>query len=171
MAFHLLAVEKADALRLSSAIADMREQIGICKRCFNVTAGEECAICLDAKRDATVLCVVERAQDIAVIERSQEFSGRYHVLGGAISPIGGVGPSQLRIAELAKRVEDEKIEELILATNPTVEGDVTAMFIARETKPLGVRVTRLAMGLPVGGDLDYADELTLGRALSGRLEL
>ena len=118
-----------------------------------------------------VLCVVERAQDIAVIERSQEFSGRYHVLGGAISPIGGVGPSQLRIAELAKRVEDEKIEELILATNPTVEGDVTAMFIARETKPLGVRVTRLAMGLPVGGDLDYADELTLGRALSGRLEL
>ncbi|MDQ3500255.1 MAG: recombination mediator RecR, partial [Actinomycetota bacterium] len=171
MAFHLLGVEKADALRLSTAIADMREQLGICQRCFNVTAGEECSICRDLKREVTLLCVVERAQDIAVIERSQEFRGRYHVLGGAISPIGGVGPSQLHIAELGKRVIDEKIEELILATNPTVEGDVTAMYIAREMKPLGVRVTRLAMGLPVGGDLDYADELTLGRALTGRLEL
>lgn len=171
MAFHLLGVEKADALRLSTAIVDMREQLGICARCFNVTAGEECSICRDPKRDQGLLCVVERAQDIAVIERSQEFRGRYHVLGGAISPIGGVGPSQLHIAEIGKRVVDEEIKELILATNPTVEGDVTAMYIAREMKPLGVRVTRLAMGLPVGGDLDYADELTLGRALSGRLEL
>ena len=171
MAFHLLGVEREDAVRLSSAIVDMRDQLRICNRCFNVTAGEECTICRDPKRDQTVVCVVERAQDIAVIERTQEFRGRYHVLGGAISPIGGVGPSQLRIAELGRRIEEEGITELILATNPTVEGDVTAMYIAREMKPKGVRVTRLAMGLPVGGDLDYADELTLGRALAGRLEL
>ena len=171
MAFHLLGVEKEDALRLSSAIVDMREQIQVCRRCFNVTSSEECTICLDARRDQTVLCVVERAQDIAVIERSQEFRGRYHVLGGAISPIGGIGPSQLHISELGGRVEAEGITELILATNPTVEGDVTAMYIAREMKPKGVKVTRLAMGLPVGGDLDYADELTLGRALTGRMEL
>jgi recombination protein RecR len=171
MAFHLLGVEREDALRLSSAIVDMRDQLRICRRCFNVTAGEECSICRDPKRDQTVVCVVERAQDIAVIERTQEFGGRYHVLGGAISPIGGIGPGQLHIAELGKRIEDEGITELILATNPTVEGDVTAMYIAREMKPRGVRVTRLAMGLPVGGDLDYADELTLGRALAGRSEL
>jgi recombination protein RecR len=171
MAFHLLGVEKADALRLSAAIVDMREQLATCGRCFNVTADEECSICRDPKRDATVLCVVERAQDIAVIERSQEFRGRYHVLGGAISPLGGVSPAQLHITELGQRIGAEQIAELILATNPTVEGDVTAMYIAREMKPLGVKVTRLAMGLPVGGDLDYADELTLGRALSGRLEL
>lgn len=171
MAFHLLGVEREDALRLSTAIVDMRDQLRTCNRCFNVTAGEECTICRDPRRDQTVVCVVERAQDIAVIERTQEFRGRYHVLGGAISPIGGVGPSQLRIAELGRRIEEEGITELILATNPTVEGDVTAMYIAREMKPKGVRVTRLAMGLPVGGDLDYADELTLGRALSGRLEL
>ena len=171
MAFHLLGIEREDAMRLSSAIVDMRDQLRICSRCFNVTAGDECTICRDLRRDQTVVCVVERAQDIAVIERTQEFRGRYHVLGGAISPIGGVGPSQLRIAELGRRIEEEGITELILATNPTVEGDVTAMYIAREMKPKGVRVTRLAMGLPVGGDLDYADELTLGRALAGRLEL
>jgi recombination protein RecR len=171
MAFHLLAVEEADARRLAQAITDLREQIGICRRCFNVTSGEECSICRDSKRDSSTICVVERAQDIAVMERTQEFRGRYHVLGGAISPIGGIGPGQLHIAELAKRVGDEGVTELILATNPTVEGDVTAMYLARELKPLGVKVTRLAMGLPVGGDLDYADELTLGRALTGRIEM
>lgn len=171
MAFHLLGVEREDAMRLATAIVDMRDQLRICNRCYNVTASEECTICRDPKRDQAVVCVVERAQDIAVIERTQEFRGRYHVLGGAISPIGGVGPSQLRIAELGRRIEDEGITELILATNPTVEGDVTAMYIAREMKPKGVLVTRLAMGLPVGGDLDYADELTLGRALAGRSEL
>jgi len=171
MAFHLLAVEEADARRLAQAITDLREQLGICRRCFNVTSGEECSICRDSKRDSSTICVVERAQDIAVMERTQEFRGRYHVLGGAISPIGGIGPGQLHIAELAKRVGDEGVTELILATNPTVEGDVTAMYLAREMKPLGVKVTRLAMGLPVGGDLDYADELTLGRALTGRIEM
>ena len=171
MAFHLLSVEEADALRLAQSITDLREQLGICKRCFNVTSSEECNICRDARRDGSIVCVVERAQDIAVIERTQEFRGRYHVLGGSISPIGGVGPGQLRIAELADRIAAEGITELIVATNPTVEGDVTAMYLARELKPTGVRITRLAMGLPVGGDLDYADELTIGRALTGRMEM
>lgn len=171
MAFHLLSIEEADALRLAQSITDLRDQLGICKRCFNVTSTEECMICRDPRRDTSIVCVVERAQDIAVIERSQEFRGRYHVLGGSISPIGGVGPGQLRISELGERIVAEAITELIIATNPTVEGDVTAMYLARELKPTGVRITRLAMGLPVGGDLDYADELTLGRALTGRMEM
>ena len=171
LAFHLLTVEEADARRLAAAISDMRDQVGQCRRCFNVASGDECAICRDTRRDMTLVCVVERPQDIAVVERTQEFRGRYHVLGGSLSPINGVGPGQLRFEELKSRVGEEGIEELIVATNPTVEGDATAMYIAREFKPLGVRVSRLASGLPVGGDLDYADELTLGRALIGRSEL
>lgn len=171
LAFHLLAVEDADARRLAAAIADMRDQVGLCSRCFNVASGEECSICRDVKRDLTMVCVVERPQDIIVVERTHEFRGRYHVLGGALSPINGVGPGQLRLGELRERVGAEGIVELIVATNPTVEGDATAMYIAREFKPMGVRVTRLASGLPVGGDLDYADELTLGRALIGRMEM
>lgn len=171
LAFHLLTVDEADAKRLSAAIADMRDQIGQCRRCFNVAAADECAICRDVKRDERLVCVVERPQDIVVVERTQEFRGRYHVLGGSLSPINGVGPDQLRVAELKGRVEAESLSEIIVATNPTIEGDATAMYIAREFKPLGVRVSRLASGLPVGGDLDYADELTLGRALAGRMEL
>jgi recombination protein RecR len=171
LAFHILAVEKPDALRLASAISDMREQVTMCQRCFNVAAGELCAICRDQRRDDTIVCVVERPQDIVVVERTQEYRGRYHVLGGALSPINGVGPGQLRFEELRARLDPEGVRELIVATNPTVEGDATAMYIAREFKPLGLRVTRLASGLPVGGDLDYADELTLGRALVGRSEL
>lgn len=171
LAFHLLNVERADADRLAQSIVDMRDQVGVCARCFNVTAGEECSICRDLRRDPVVVCVVERAQDIAVIERTQEFKGRYHVLGGALSPIDGVGPGQLHIEELRGRIPNEGIQELIIATNPTIEGDTTAMYLARELKPLGVRVTRLASGLPVGGDMDYADELTLGRALAGRSEI
>ena len=171
LAFHILAVEKPDALRLASAISDMREQVTTCQRCFNVAAGELCAICRDQRRDDTIVCVVERPQDIVVVERTQEYRGRYHVLGGALSPINGVGPGQLRFEELRTRLEPQGVKELIVATNPTVEGDATAMYIAREFKPLGLRVTRLASGLPVGGDLDYADELTLGRALAGRSEL
>jgi recombination protein RecR len=171
LAFHLLAIEETDARRLAAAIIEMRDLARLCQRCFNVTSTEECSICTDPRRDPTAVCVVERAQDIIVVERTQEFRGRYHVLGGALSPIEGIGPDQLRIAELRRRVSDEGIAELIVATNPTVEGDTTAMYLAREFKPLGVRVTRLASGLPVGGDLDYADELTLGRALAGRLEL
>lgn len=171
MAFHLLAVEEEDARRLAQAVIDLREQLGTCPRCFNVTSGEECSICLDPKRESGVLCVVERAQDIAVVEKTQEFRGRYHVLGGVLSPIGGVTPQHLHLAELMDRLVAEEVKELILATNPTMEGDVTAMYVAREVKPLGVKVTRLAMGLPVGGDLDYADEITLGRALQHRVEM
>lgn len=171
LAFHLLMVEEADAMRLSSAIKDMREQVSRCQRCFNVAAGDLCAICRDVRRDDTLVCVVERPQDIVVVERTQEFRGRYHVLGGALSPINGVGPGQLRFEELRHRLATEGIQELIVATNPTVEGDATAMYIAREFKKDGLRVTRLASGLPVGGDLDYADELTLGRALLGRSEI
>ncbi|HLE95289.1 MAG TPA: recombination mediator RecR, partial [Acidimicrobiia bacterium] len=146
-------------------------QVSLCARCFNVAAGEECSICRDSRRDNSLVCVVERPQDVVVVERTQEFRGRYHVLGGSLSPINGIGPGQIRIEELKGRIGPEGITELILATNPTVEGDTTAMYIARELKPLGVKVTRLASGLPVGGDLDYADELTLGRALAGRIEL
>ncbi len=171
LAFHLLSIDEVDARRLAQAIIDLRDQVGRCRRCFNVTSGEECSICRDPRRDSTVVCVVERAQDIMVVERTQEFRGRYHVLEGVLSPIAGIGPSQLRVAELARRVEEEGITELIVATNPTVEGDTTAMWLATEFKPKGVRVSRLASGLPVGGDLDYADELTLGRALAGRREL
>lgn len=171
LAFHILSVEKTDALRLAAAIADMREQVTRCERCFNVAAGELCSICRDQRRDDSIICVVERPQDIVVVERTQEYRGTYHVLGGALSPINGVGPGQLRFEELRARLEAEGVSELIVATNPTVEGDATAMYVAREFKPLGLRVTRLASGLPVGGDLDYADELTLGRALVGRSEL
>jgi recombination protein RecR len=171
LAFHLLAVEETDARRLATAIVDMREQVSLCARCFNVAAGEECSICRDSRRDHSVVCVVERPQDVVVVDRTQEFRGRYHVLGGSLSPINGIGPGQIRIEELKARIAPEGITELILATNPTVEGDATAMYIARELKPLGIKVTRLASGLPVGGDLDYADELTLGRALAGRMEL
>ncbi len=171
LAFHLLNVEEADATRLADAIVEMRRDVRLCSRCFNVTAEEECSICVDVRRDPTALCVVERAQDIPVLEKTQEFNGRYHVLGGAISPIAGVGPDQLRVGELVKRVDNEGVKEVIVATNPTVEGDTTALYLARLLKPLGVTVTRLASGLPVGGDLDYADEITLGRALAGRQEL
>ncbi|MFB3049117.1 MAG: recombination mediator RecR [Acidimicrobiia bacterium] len=171
LAFHILNVEEVDATRLADAIVEMRRDVRLCNRCFNVTADEECSICRDLRRDPAMICVVERAQDIPVLENTREFSGRYHVLGGAISPIAGVGPEQLRVAELVNRVEAESVKEVIVATNPTVEGDTTALYLARLLKPLGVTVTRLASGLPVGGDLDYADEITLGRALVGRQEL
>jgi recombination protein RecR len=171
LAFHLLHVERADAERLADAIVQLRDKVRLCVRCFNVTGDQECSICRDPRRDPSQLCVVERPQDIVVVERTQEFRGRYHVLGGAISPIEGMGPDQLKMRELMARVPAEAVEEVIVATNPTVEGDTTALYLARLLKPLGVRVTRLASGLPVGGDLDYADELTLGRALVGRREM
>ena len=171
LAFYLLNSEEADAVRLADAITSMRREVRLCSRCYNVTAEEECSFCRDFRRDTSVICVVERAQDIPVIEKTGEFSGRYHVLGGAISPIEGIGPDQLRAKELLDRVGAEHVTEVIVAANPTLEGDATAMFLARMLKPLGVTVTQLASGLPVGGDLDYADEITLGRALSGRIEL
>jgi recombination protein RecR len=171
LAFYLLNADETDAVRLADAITSMRREVRLCSRCYNVTAEEECSICRDLRRDTAIVCVVERAQDIPVIERTGEFNGRYHVLGGAISPIEGIGPDQLRAKELLDRVGVENVTEVIVAANPTLEGDATAMFLSRLLKPLGVTVTKLASGLPVGGDLDYADEITLGRALSGRREL
>ena len=171
LAFHILNADEVDAERLANSILDMRSQIRLCSRCFNVAAGAECTICLDTRRDTTILCVIERAQDIVVMENTHEFSGRYHVLGGSISPIAGIGPDQLHFRELLARIDPEGVKEVIAATNPTVDGDATAYYVARVLKPLGVKVTRLASGLPVGGDLDYADEVTLGRALVGRQEL
>jgi recombination protein RecR len=171
IAFHLLKIPVEDAARLATAITEAKDRIGFCLRCFNVCEGEECDICRDPRRDPAVVCVVEEPRDVVAVEKTQEFRGRYHVLQGAISPIEGIGPEQLRVKELLARLEPEGIEEVILCTNPTIEGEATAMYLARLLKPLGVRLTRIASGLPVGGDLEYADELTLGRALEGRREL
>jgi len=171
IAFHLLKLPKEDALRLSRVIAEVKDKVSFCSRCFNVAEGELCDVCLDERRDPTILCVVEDARDIAALEKTQDFRGRYHVLQGAINPIEGIGPDQLRIRELLRRLGDEDIAEVILCTNPNLEGDATAMYLSRQLRPLGIRVTRLASGLPVGGDLGYADELTLGRALEGRREV
>ncbi len=171
IAYHLLKVEKGDALRLARAITVVKETVVFCKRCFNVTDVEECEYCTDPRRDPTVLCVVEEPRDIVAVERTREFRGRYHVLNGAISPIDGVGPDQLKVKELLARLDPEGVAEVILCTNPNIEGEATAMYLARLLGPLGLKVTRIASGLPVGGDLEYADELTLGRALEGRREI
>jgi recombination protein RecR len=171
IAFHLLKVGPEDALRLARAITEVKERVSFCRRCFNVADAEECDLCRDSRREAGVLCVVEEPRDVVAVEKTQEYRGRYHVLQGAISPIEGIGPEQLRVKELLDRLEPEQITEVILCTNPNIEGEATAMYLARLLKPLGVRVTRIASGLPVGGDLEYADELTLGRALEGRREL
>lgn len=171
IAFFLLKVPKEDALRLATAIEEMKERVSFCRRCFGIADAEECPICADPRRDAHVLCVVEEPRDVIAVEKTQEFGGRYHVLQGAISPIDGIGPDKLRIDELLARIDDEEITEVILCTNPNIEGEATAMYVARVVSPLGVRVTRIASGLPVGGDLEYADELTLGRALEGRHEV
>lgn len=168
IAFHLLTVPVADAGRLAQAITDAKTTVTFCPRCWNVAEGDLCAICADPRREDGVLCVVEEARDVVALERTGEFRGRYHVLLGAISPIEGIGPEQLKVRELLVRLGDESVNEVILCTNPNVEGEATAMYLARLLKPLGVAVTRLASGLPVGGDLEYADELTLGRALEGR---
>ena len=162
---------KEDALRLSATISEVRERIRSCSACFTIAVDELCSICADPRRDATVVCVVEDPRDIVALERTREYTGRYHVLGGALSPLEGVRPEHLRIAQLEERVERDQVREVILCTNPTVEGDATAMYLARQLKRFEVRVTRLASGLPVGGDLEYADELTLGRALEGRREV
>jgi recombination protein RecR len=171
IAFHLLKIPTEDALRLATAITEARQRVAFCTRCFNVTEGELCGVCRDERRDTTVLCVVEEARDIVAVEKTGQFRGRYHVLQGAISPIEGIGPEQLRVAELLTRLEPEAVTEVILCTNPHIEGEATAMYLGRLLQPLGIRVTRIASGLPVGGDLEYADELTLGRALQGRRDL
>ena len=171
LAFHLMKVSVEDTSRLTVAIDEMKAKVRFCDRCFNLAEGDLCVVCTDDRRDASVLCVVEDPRDIVAVERTGEFRGRYHVLGGAISPIEGIGPDQLRVRELLVRLDPEGVEEVILATNPNIEGEATAMYLARLLTPLGIDVTRIASGLPVGGDLEYADELTLGRALEGRRRL
>lgn len=171
IAFYLLKLPDEDAFRLARSITEAKEKVSFCRRCFNVCEGEQCGICLDPRRDATLVCVVEEPRDVVAVEKTGEFRGRYHVLQGAISPLEGIGPDQIRVRELLTRLGSEEIAEVILCTNPNIEGEATAMYLARLLKPLGIRTTRIASGLPVGGDLEYADELTLGRALEGRREL
>lgn len=171
IAFYLLATPVEDARRLAQVITVAKDQVRWCKRCFNLATADLCGFCTDERRDLAIVCVVEEPRDIGAVERTREFKGLYHVLQGAISPIEGIGPEKLRVRELLARVEQEGIKEVILCTNPSVEGDATAMYLARLLKPLGLKVTRIASGLPVGGDLEYADEVTLGRALEGRREI
>jgi recombination protein RecR len=168
IAFHLLQADPADVRRLVDALTEVKEKVRFCSTCGNVSQDEQCRICRDPRRDLTVLCVVEEPKAVVAIEKTRECKGRYHVLGGAISPIEGVGPDDLRIRELMARLADEPIAEIILATDPNLEGEATATYLARMLKPMDLRVTRLASGLPVGGDLEYADEITLGRAFEGR---
>jgi recombination protein RecR len=168
IAFHLLAAETVDVDRLAAVLRRVKAEVKFCRTCGNVTDSEECRICRDPRRDPAVICVVEEPKDVIAIERTREFRGRYHVLGGAISPIDGIGPDDLRVRELLHRLSDGTVTELILATDPNLEGEATATYLARLIKPMGVTVSRLASGLPVGGDLEYADEVTLGRAFSGR---
>ena len=168
IAFYLLKLPKEDAQRLAHAINEVKDRISFCTRCYNIAEGELCGLCLDERRDPTLVCVVEEPRDIVAVEKTQEFRGRYHVLQGAINPIEGVGPEDLRIKELMARLADGTVTELILATDPNLEGEATATYLARLVKPMGLRVTRPASGLPVGGDLEYADEITLGRAFEGR---
>lgn len=171
IAYWLLTVEQPTAQRLADAILDVKSSIHFCPRCFDFATGDVCDVCGDPERDASIVCVVEEPRDVAAVERTGSFRGLYHVLHGAISPIDGVGPDQLRVAELLQRLEDGSVTEVVVATNPNVEGETTALYLARLLKPLGVRVTRIASGLPVGGDLEYADEVTLGRALEARREM
>ncbi len=168
IAFHLLQAEPAEVRRLAEVLLEVKQRVRFCTTCFNVSEAEQCRICSDPRRDQTVLCVVEEYKDVVAIERTKEFRGRYHVLGGAISPIDGIGPEQLHIRELLVRLADGSVTEVILATDPNLEGEATATYLTRMLKPMDMRVTRLASGLPVGGDLEYADEVTLGRAFAGR---
>src|SRR5689334_12580409 len=168
IAFHLLAADPADVRRLVEVLSEVKEKVRFCSICGNVASDDLCRVCADPRRDITSICVVEEPKDVVAVERTREFRGRYHVLGGAISPIDGVGPDDLRIRELMTRLADGTVTELILATDPNLEGEATATYLARLVKPMGLRVTRLASGLPVGGDLEYADEVTLGRAFEGR---
>jgi recombination protein RecR len=168
IAFHLLQAEETDVRRLADVLVEVKARVRFCAVCFNVSEAELCRICSDPRRDPSVLCVVEEYKDVVAIERTREFKGRYHVLGGAISPIDGIGPEQLRVRELMMRLSDGTVTELILATDPNLEGEATATYLTRMLKDLDLTVTRLASGLPVGGDLEYADEVTLGRALAGR---
>jgi recombination protein RecR len=168
IAFYLVSADREDVRRLAAVLLEVVEKVRFCRTCGNVAQNDQCQICRDARRDPTVICVVEEPKDVAAIEKIREFRGRYHVLGGAISPIDGVGPDDLRISQLMTRLADSTVTELILATDPNLEGEATAAYLARLVKPMGLRVTRPASGLPVGGELEYADEVTLGRAFEGR---
>jgi len=171
LAFFILKASPADAKKLARAIDEVKDKIKFCEECFNVTDQTKCEFCRNANRDQTVICVVEEPRDIVALEKTGEFKGLYHVLQGAISPIDGIGPDDIRVRELLKRLGEKDIREVVVATNPNIEGEATAMYLAKLIKPLGIRVTRIASGLPVGGDLEYADEVTLGRALEGRREM
>jgi recombination protein RecR len=171
IAFHVVRGRPDDARALADALREVKERIKPCRRCFNLTEDEECKICTDPRRDETVICIVEDPYDIGPIERTGEYRGLYHVLGGALSPLDGIEPEDLRIAELIERVGREGIEEIVVATNPTTIGEATALYIAQELEEMAIKVTALASGLPVGGDLEYADEVTLGRAFAGRREI
>ncbi len=171
IAFHLLQADQADVRRLAHVLIEVKDKVRFCVTCFNVAEDVECRICRDPRRDPTVICVVEESKDVQAVERTREYRGRYHVLGGAISPIEGIGPDDLRVKELLTRLADGTVTELIIATDPNLEGEATATYLARLIKPMGLTVTRLASGLPVGGDLEYADEVTLGRAFEGRRRL
>ena len=168
LAFHILAADPDDVRRLSDILRLVKDTVRFCELCFNVSEDTRCRVCRDPRRDATTICVVEESKDVVAVERTREFRGRYHVLGGSISPIDGIGPADLRIRELCLRLADGTVTEVILATDPNLEGEATATYLTRMLSPMGLRVTRLASGLPVGGDLEYADEVTLGRAFAGR---
>ena len=171
IAFHIIQSEHVDTSRLVEVLRTVKEKVKFCKECGNLSEEELCRICRDERRDKNVICVVEESKDVIAIEKTREFRGRYHVLGGAISPIDGIGPEQLRIKELLTRLQSADIEEVIIATDPNLEGEATATYLSRLLKPLGIKISRLASGLPVGGDLEYADEVTLGRAFEGRKAL
>ena len=171
IAFHVIQSESVDINRLVEVLRLVKVRVKFCSQCFNIAEEELCKICRDVRRDDSLICVVEESKDVVAIERTREFRGKYHVLGGAISPIDGIGPEQLKIRELLTRLADDRIKEIIIATDPNLEGEATATYLARTMKPLGIKISRLASGLPVGGDLEYADEVTLGRAFEGRRSL
>lgn len=171
LAFYVLRMKEDDVIDFAKALVGVKRNLQYCSVCCNVTDTDPCRICADRTRDVSVICVVQESKDLIAMERTKEFSGHYHVLHGAISPMEGIGPDEIRIAELLKRLSDERVQELILATNPNIEGEATAMYLSRLVKPFGIKVTRIAHGLPVGGDLEYADEVTLSKALEGRREL
>jgi len=171
LAFHVLRMKEEDTIDFAKALVNVKRQLTYCSVCCNITDADPCRICSDKTRDVSVICVVQEPKDLVAMERTREFGGLYHVLHGAISPMDGIGPDDIKIAELLRRLSDERVQELILATNPNIEGEATAMYLSRLVKPFGIKVTRIAHGLPVGGDLEYADEVTLSKALEGRREL
>ncbi|MDQ8737581.1 MULTISPECIES: recombination mediator RecR [Bacillales] len=171
LAFHVLRMKEDDVIDFAKALVSVKRNLFYCSVCCNITDTDPCRICQDKSRDNSVICVVQESKDLVAIERMKDFQGQYHVLQGAISPMEGIGPDEIRIAELLRRLSDERVQELILATNPNIEGEATAMYLSRLIKPFGIRVTRIAHGLPVGGDLEYADEVTLSKALEGRREI